>query len=337
MAFIVKTDSYTKNAQRITVMLDLVNEQLRVYSNICFNVKPTNSIGVKDESLNRNADDEKIVLLCNNIKKVKTYEEIVSKVSAVPEVLSECMQYVVSYGVNTATDFIIKKIQICAIHIKQFLNDVTLASVKLIKKCILGINDKCGSAITAALNASTMVLMQVFKALAQGVYFVMMGIKTVLDVIPTFLAVEAEGMCFFPTPKSIIMSMGAVKMTCANPNQSITDRLTTTIKMTISDIEEAVNKINNQTRVAMIAAGGALGLACAYTELKLPDNFCKGLEIINPKNIIKAINNVLSLLPVPDALPKYEKLTPINLGYLAWLITGFCPAGKKAFGFPGFP
>ena len=52
---------------------------------------------------------------------------------------------------------------------------------------------------------------------------------------------------------------------------------------------------------------------------------------------MKAIDFLLSQLPIPDPLPKYEKLLPINLGYLAWLIIGFCPAGKKSFGIPGFP
>ena len=69
----------------------------------------------------------------------------------------------------------------------------------------------------------------------------------------------------------------------------------------------------------------------------IPDTLCKVLKVINPKNIIKAIDRLLSTLPIPDPLPKYEKLLPINLGYLAWLIIGFCPAGKKAFGIPGFP
>ena len=126
-------------------------------------------------------------------------------------------------------------------------------------------------------------------------------------------------------------------MTCNNPNKSICNRLPTTIKQSISAIEESVNIANNSTRIAMIATGASLGLVCAFTQFNIPDTLCKVLKVINPRTIIKDVDHLLSLLPIPDPLPKYEKLLPINLGYVNWLSTGFCPAGKKAFGFPGYP
>ena len=49
--------------------------------------------------------------------------------------------------------------------------------------------------------------------------------------------------------------------------------------------------------------------------------------------ILKSIESIVSSIPVPQALPKFEKLSLTNLGFLAWLITGFEPAGLKSFGF----
>lgn len=205
------------------------------------------------------------------------------------------------------------------------------------RSLLIGLDNKCGSGITAALNAAIVAIMAAFKILAIAVYAVMMAVKLILDMMPPMISVGAESMCFFLTPKSVTLGLTKLEMTCTNPNKSICNRLPTVIKQSISAIEEAINIANNAIRIAMIATGAALGLACAFTQFNIPDTLCKVLKVINPQTIIKAIDLLLSLLPIPDPLPKYEKLLPINLGYLAWLIIGFCPAGKKAFGFPGFP
>jgi hypothetical protein len=187
----------------------------------------------------------------------------------------------------------------------------------MMRSLLIGLDNKCGSGITAALNAAVVAIMAVFKALAIAVYAVMMAVKLILDMMPPMISVGAESMCFFLTPKSVMLGLTKVGMTCANPNKSICNRLPTAIKQAISAIEEAINIANNAIRIAMIATGAALGLACAFTQFNIPDTLCKVLKVINPKTIIKAIDLLLSLLPIPDPLPKYEKLLPINLGYLA--------------------
>ena len=64
---------------------------------------------------------------------------------------------------------------------------------------------------------------------------------------------------------------------------------------------------------------------------------CKHLQLLDPEKIIKGIEFIVQLIPIPQALPKYEKISIINLGYVAWLLTSFELGGKRSFGMPGMP
>ena len=336
MGFIVKSDAFSTNIQRINFVLELAEAQFNMYSGYIAGVLPKNA-STKEETTNTNREEDKAVKLCKMIAKIKSLQKIVDSLKGLTVVLTDSMKYIVEYNINAAVEYIMKKIQILALKIKRLLVELSIKIAKMMRSLLIGLDNKCGSGITATLNSAIVAIMAVFKALAIAVNAVMMAVKFILDMMPPMISVGAETMCFFLTPKSAMLGLTKVEMTCANPNKSICNRLPTVIKQSISAIEEEINIANNAIRIAMIATGAAYGLACAFTQFNIPDTLCKVLKVINPKNIIKAIDLLLSLLPIPDPLPKYEKLLPINLGYLAWLIIGFCPAGKKAFGFPGYP
>ena len=336
MGFIVKSDAFSTNIQRINFVLELAEAQFNMYSGYIAGVLPKNA-NTKEETTNTNREEDKAVKMCKMIAKIKSLQKIVDSLKGLTVVLTDSMKYIVEYNINAAVEYIMKKIQILALKIKRLLVELSIKIAKMMRSLLIGLDNKCGSGITATLNSAIVAIMAVFKALAIAVNAVMMAVKFILDMMPPMISVGAETMCFFLTPKSAMLGLTKVEMTCANPNKSICNRLPTVIKQSISAIEEEINIANNAIRIAMIATGAAFGLTCAFTQFNIPDALCKVLKVINPKNIIKAIDLLLSLLPIPDPLPKYEKLLPINLGYLAWLIIGFCPAGKKAFGFPGYP
>ena len=336
MGFIVKSDAFSTNIQRINFVLELAEAQFNMYSGYIAGVLPKNA-STKEETTNTNREEDKAIKMCKMIAKIKSLQKIVDSLKGLTVVLTDSMKYIVEYNINAAVEYIMKKIQILALKIKRLLAELSIKIAKMMRSLLIGLDNKCGSGITATLNSAIVAIMTVFKALAIAVNAVMMAVKFILDMMPPMISVGAESMCFFLTPKSAMLGLTKVEMTCANPNKSICNRLPTVIKQSISAIEEEINIANNAIRIAMIATGAASGLACAFTQFNIPDALCKVLKVINPKNIIKAIDLLLSLLPIPDPLPKYEKLLPINLGYLAWLIIGFCPAGKKAFGFPGYP
>ena len=336
MGFIVKSDAFSTNIQRINFVLELAEAQFNMYSGYIAGVLPKNA-STKEETTNTNREEDKAIKMCKMIAKIKSLQKIVDSLKGLTVVLTDSMKYIVEYNINAAVEYIMKKIQILALKIKRLLAELSIKIAKMMRSLLIGLDNKCGSGITATINSAIVAIMTVFKALAIAVNAVMMAVKFILDMMPPMISVGAESMCFFLTPKSAMLGLTKVEMTCANPNKSICNRLPTVIKQSISAIEEEINIANNAIRIAMIATGAASGLACAFTQFNIPDALCKVLKVINPKNIIKAIDLLLSLLPIPDPLPKYEKLLPINLGYLAWLIIGFCPAGKKAFGFPGYP
>ena len=336
MSFIVKSDAFSTNIQRINFVLELAEAQFNMYSSYIAGVLPKNA-NTKEETTNTNREEDKAIKMCKMIAKIKSLQKIVDSLKGLTVVLTDSMKYIVEYNINAAVEYIMKKIQILALKIKRLLVELSIKIAKMMRSLLIGLDNKCGSGITATINSTIVAIMAVFKALAIAVNAVMMAVKFILDMMPPMISVGAETMCFFLTPKSAMLGLTKVEMTCANPNKSICNRLPTVIKQSISAIEEEINIANNAIRIAMIATGAAYGLACAFTQFNIPDTLCKVLKVINPQTIIKAIDLLLSLLPIPDPLPKYEKLLPINLGYLAWLIIGFCPAGKKAFGFPGYP
>ena len=78
-------------------------------------------------------------------------------------------------------------------------------------------------------------------------------------------------------------------------------------------------------------------LAIAQSTGNIPDMPGIELDAISNSDVNAFIKSILSLYLVSEPLPKYERISLTNLGYMYWLIMGFEPAMKKCFGFPGYP
>lgn len=225
----------------------------------------------------------------------------------------------------------IKKLQILALKIKKLLLNVKMRISEYTKNLLCSaIVGRASEILMPIIGA----ILMAFQALSQMLSGLLMGIQTVLNLIPEFLKVNPEGMTFFMTPKS----MQNVKINAVNSNQSITNRLPDAVKTTISKVLKSNDIANIAIRKANIAAAAVKGAASARTlNGKFDYGMNKHLIKLDSASILKQVDNIVSLIPIPQSLPKYEKLSLTNLGFLAWCMTGWCPAGKQCFGFPYYP
>ena len=184
-----------------------------------------------------------------------------------------------------------------------------------------------GGAVVMALISPVILLYKGISILATGI---LMGIQAVLNVLPSMIVVPAEGMSFFLTPKS----MKLTEMNVVNSSHSVIYWLPPAVMDKINDIVKSVDKINIPLKVSGIAAGALLTASTIATASELKVH-CPDSSKLNPETILKLINEILKTLAIPQPLPKYENLSLLNLGFLAWLLTGFCPAGQASFGLPG--
>lgn len=128
--------------------------------------------------------------------------------------------------------------------------------------------------------------------------------------------------------------MKLTEMNVVNSSHSVIYWLPPAVMDKINDIVKSVDKINIPLKVSGIAAGALLTASTIATASELKVH-CPDSSKLNPETILKLINEILKTLAIPQPLPKYENLSLLNLGFLAWLLTGFCPAGQASFGLPG--
>ena len=104
----------------------------------------------------------------------------------------------------------------------------------------------------------------------------------------------------------------------------------------ISKSENQIRESNGKIKQAKILSMGAAGASSASS-----GNFDAGsfgnLPKFDPSIIRNAVTILMQMLVDADAVPRYEKLSISNIRFLAFLVTGFEPAGKRTFGIPGFP
>lgn len=230
-----------------------------------------------------------------------------------------------------ASQVFMKKLQILALRVKKLLLNVQMKTSEYTKNLF------CSAIVGRASEVLMPIIggiLAAFQALSQMLSGLLIGVQTVLNLIPEFLKVDPEGMTFFMTPKS----MQNVKMNVANTNQSITNRLPDAIKTTLMTTLKTTEISNIAIRTANIAKAAAQAAASAALptgSFNLIEN--TPLNKLDPAKVLKTVDNIVSLIPIPQGLPKYEKLSITNLGFLAWCMTGWCPAGKQSFGFPYYP
>ena len=231
-----------------------------------------------------------------------------------------------------AMGIILKRFQIIKYRCEIIQKNIMILMAKLRKKVLLELmhnKDDSGSPVTTGIKSFLMTM-----AVVANVIAIIMGV--ILNIINSIfiLNVDASGCCFGPTPKSLMMNS---KMTVANVNGSTTAPIPQPIEKLISEVENQVEKANGEIKKANVLAMASN----AATSVSGGGSFNPGSFPALPKFDGKAVRQAIALLLMTlvdaEALPRYEKLTPINIRFMVFLITGFEPAAKKTFGFPGFP
>jgi len=282
-----------------------------------------------------NMDNETNPGICSLTKQIAKSTEVATKIKAYNVECNEMMSYASSNLDHPYAPIIIKRTQLTALHSKKITLGIKKSASKGIRDILMNAETGTGSAGTMILAAPIMAIMMAFSALCSLITIILKGIEKILSLMPKILSVGAQSMCFFMTPKSLKKT----DMTVINANSSITDKLPEAVKKTILDIQNKQQKLNIPIKVASISAGAAAGIASIKNggKLNIPKGVCKSMEYVTAYNIISSIDNLIALLPFAEPMPKYERLSITNPGFLVWLITGFVPAGHKSFGIPFMP
>lgn len=183
-----------------------------------------------------------------------------------------------------------------------------------------------GGKTTNAIAMAQAWLVPIIQAIQVGLSV----ITKVLDMLPSLIAVDGEGMSFFLTPKSL----KATKMNIINFKQSVMDFLNQAIATAIQSIQLVQDQAAFAAKGASIASGVLASQAAGSVvlgDIKLPD--------ITPYEVLyRGVDAIINLIPIPKPMPKIEQLNMItNPGWLLFLITGWVPAGKQSFGMMGMP
>lgn len=288
--------------------------------------KSSYSIGKADPVSPEAEKNQKIAKM---IKKINRYKKIIQIVESIPAILNEIMSYCIENIEYFASQIIMKSIQIVALRIKKLIVSLKKSIARLTKSILQLCMSGTGNVALSVLIAPVILLFKSISILATGI---LTGIQIVLDCLPPIIAVNAEGMCFFMTPKSLQKT----DMTVANAKQSIVYRLPNSVMSTLHEVLKTIDRLNIPLKVSAVSAGAALG-AAAIKDGKDLDIPCSALSRLDPKNLFKLIEAIVKIIPLAQPLPKFENISLTNLGFLVWLITGFEPAGRSSFGMPGQP
>ena len=228
-----------------------------------------------------------------------------------------------------AMQIVLKFLQMCLLYAKRLIVQIKLKIAELTKKMILEIINGKGSAIpdavTTAVNAA-------FAALGIAINAVIQVIDLFMQIIAIgMLGIDGQGMVFFLTPKS--MNMTSVNI--FNANSALSDRFPQVVHMALHEIQCTIEKANSAIKKAALATGAAKGAVDIMLK-KFSFGVSSPLSRVNPGQIMKLIDMAMDLIPLPLGLPKYEKLKFTNLGFLAFLITGFELSAHQSFGIPGY-
>lgn len=286
--------------------------------------------GIKDaeksfQEVSKNAGGDP----CSTISITNKLNEIVTSVTNLVSSASGTIPTFQGFQNNLAMQIILKRLQLCLLYAKRLVIKIKLKIAEISKKLLIEMKSGKGSGmpnpITASINAAFIVL---------GV-----AVNTLLTLIEMFmkmismgpLGVDGQGMVFFLTPKSMNMSNAPAY----NPNSAIGSRFPQVVQMTLFEIEKSVDKANRAIKKAALVSGAALGAASIMSN-NPSFGVSRQLSRVNPGQLYKLIDRASDLIPLPVGLPRYEKLKFTNLGFLAFLITGFEPAAHKSFGIPGY-
>lgn len=206
------------------------------------------------------------------------------------------------------------------------LNKITAEqSIKLLNKFI---NGKVSNALMSMYAAPLTTLIKLGEAVQTAVAY----IDKTLGYLPKNLLVDADAMSFFMTPK---MATGGTKVPIYNINASMANYISTALDEALKNLNNTPKIANTASKASFISARVAeaqANLEVGNSKIPVPE-----INVQQAMNLLyQAEDKLISLLPSPMPLPKYENLNMLtNIGFDMWLITGWCRAGQVAFGLPG--
>lgn len=228
---------------------------------------------------------------------------------------------------------IIKYIKLLILKIKKAILDAQLWVYKNAKKILETLaNGRCVAALNTILAGVLTALQTCSAAIAAG----LQAINAILQsLIATFMAIKAKNMAFFMTPKILITGKLLAEMAPVEPANDLSGFISKSIIDPV--IEAYINGIKNANNVikqTYISTKIAEYLASSQISDGSPT-----LQLLDPQELKNKIQGFIDTLLAgcSEPLPKYEKLSIINIRFLIWLTTVFEPTMKMSFGIPGMP
>lgn len=233
------------------------------------------------------------------------------------------------YTIYYATQIVLKRFQILQLKIERIIVDVRILIAQLMKKTLVASLSGKGSAANPIIAQQAAIMSNT----ANIVNLIMIALGSLLELLDklTILNVNGSEMCFFITPKN----MKKTDIVTANTNISITNYIPPPVETAITNAEVSIMQNKGVMKFSKIAAMGAAGGATALTGFD-PGQF-GSLPKFDPNQIKTMVNTILQSLFEAEPLPRYEKLSIVNIRFLTFLATGFVPAGKQSFGLPMYP
>lgn len=264
---------------------------------------------------------------CETIVLSNKLAEVVQDVTSVVSGASGTIHVFDGFQNCIAMQVVLKRLQLCLLRAKRLVVKIKLKIAEITKKLLIAMISGKGSSIP---NPVVEAINAVFMALGAAINVVLQMIETFMSAVSAGpLGVNPQGMTFFFTPKSMNMT----KITVLNPNSAIGDRYPQPVYITLFNIRKSVDVANAAIKKAALVAGAAAGAVSIMSD-NPKFGISSKLSRINPGKLQKAVDLAEDLIPIPLGLPRYEKLKFTNLGFLAFLITGFEPAAHKSFGIP---
>ena len=232
----------------------------------------------------------------------------------------------------SAMGIILKRFQIIKYRCEMIQKCILILLAKLRKKILMDMlsgKEDAGSAVSTAI-----------KTFLLGIAATATLISNVVSILVNFinnifiLNIDASGCVFGPTPKNLWQTS---KMTIANENQSTTCPIPRWMDELITKAENKIIEANGKIKKAQVAAMSSAAAATVASGGAFSLGDFPELPKFDSSIIRTAVNALIMALFDAESLPRYEKLTPINIRFMVFLVTGFEPAAQKTFGIPGFP
>ena len=317
-----------------------------------------------DSSITVQLDNKTKMSMCDIIKMTAEWTVWIGKVSDKTIQLPLSFAYILAESIGESVDFINdlahKGIEFVVDWITKQLNKIGKLTDRLLKWCIkrlklVTLNVKkwvlYGQLFILKMTRGVLQSMQggkfiegiqdaykwIVNAIKKTAEIIDIGLKYIdmtIDMLVTgFFSIDGGAMCFLLTPKTIMTGVYSCKVNQPEETHTICDG----ISDKVFDLTNEYIEKKKTARKAIKTAYVAKQLAIAQSIGDIPDMPGIELDAISDDDVTAFIKSILSLYLVSEPLPKYERLSLTNLGYMYWLIMGFEPAMKKCFGFPGQP